>query len=156
MGEPIDNELIENELQNVSITRGWSGVLKYDVLFTDQGMLFRHIGDTVTRTGGASFSVGGVNVTQAARLIKKVTDPQNEGMRSGYQGLSLKQMLGKDKKNFYVSNGEVSSVAVKKKIVGAEICFETSDGKVKCEMPAEMMENARTIVSKRLGNKIAA
>jgi hypothetical protein len=153
---PTSNEQVQYVMVNVRAAKGMAGVPRdYDVLFTDNGIVFANIGGglkSILKTSvGAQFGMVG------ALAARGSTDKEKQKGRAGLRDLSVKQILETSEKSFYICYTDVQTVTLKKGLTGiGKMSFLTADGKYLCEFPKDQLEVARTAISERLSMKMEA
>jgi hypothetical protein len=154
MEKPTDNEQIRHVMLNVRATKGVTGMVRdYDVLFTDNGIVFANtaggLKSVLKMSLGAQFGVLG------ALAVKDSDERDKKKGRGEMQGLSIPQILEQRDRSFFIGYTDVQSVNVKKGLTGiGKMCIQTPDGKYNCEFPKAYLDVARTAVAEKLSTKV--
>jgi hypothetical protein len=151
---PSESEKVLHVLLNVRAAKGVAGMVRdYDLLFTDNGILF------INTAGGfktlMKSSVGAQFGAVGAVLVRSSIEKDKQKGRNELEGLDLRQMLEQNEKSFYIPYMEVHLVTLKKGLTGiGKMSIQTSDGKYNCEFPKNQIEPARAAVSEKLSAKM--
>jgi len=162
MYSPDDKEAVDGVVMKVQVMRKTDTAREHDIIFTDRGVLFVLVSRALmvgARHGipnGISSGIGGALGIVIRAAIGPATPHTNEKAREKYGGLTLKQIMENDENNFYLPHLSINAVAVKKRLMGTcGMNFETTEGKIQCEFPKDLLNEVREIVNVRLGSRLS-
>lgn len=152
MSGPEKDEKIRYVLVNATGQVGMTGIQRqYDILFTETGIAFAVVASGLKMASKIGLIEG---LGAAGALLSGAMT--NDKLRNSFRGLTVKQILELNEKNFFVPYLDVTRAVVKKGMLGGgKTDLVLPGGKFQCVFSKDQLEAVLTAVSEKLGAQMA-